>query len=290
MSSTRNQTRQNNGTEAPQTAYTGEIRGRLIQVQLEKMLSSEIFSRSERMSRFLRFTVEQVLQGHASNLKEYLIGLEVFDKPETLDPRLDPIVRVEAGRLRSKLREYYETEGRLDPVLITLPARSYVPAFQLRGGSEKPAPELRPAPAKPAPQNSIAVLPFIDMSLGRDQEFFCDGLTEEVILSLSRLGFLQVVSRTSTSQFKGKADDIRHIGEALNVRSVLEGSVRQSEGRLRITAQLIDAGDGFHIWTESFDRKVGEDIFAVQQEISEAISREIRTVLLTSSSVTAPVQ
>jgi hypothetical protein len=99
---------------------------------LERILASSTFAQSERLSRFLRFAVEETLQGRGDQLKEYFFGVEVFDREEAYDPRTDPIVRVEAGRLRAKLGRYYETEGREDPVLIDLPKGSYVPGFQWR--------------------------------------------------------------------------------------------------------------------------------------------------------------
>src|SRR5438552_9274283 len=105
-----------------------------IQAQLEKILASSAFAGAERSSRFLRFTVAQTIEGRGEQIKEYLVGLEVFDRKQSYDPRTDPIVRVEAGRLRTKLREYYETEGRDDPVLISYRKGSYVPAFQRRAG------------------------------------------------------------------------------------------------------------------------------------------------------------
>ena len=103
-----------------------------IRGQLEKILASACFAHSERLSRFLRFGVEQAVQGRADRLKEYAVGVEVFDRDHSYDPRTDPIVRVEAGRLRSKLREYYETEGRDDPILIDFQKGSYVPVFPKR--------------------------------------------------------------------------------------------------------------------------------------------------------------
>ncbi|MDX2149796.1 MAG: hypothetical protein SFV54_03610 [Bryobacteraceae bacterium] len=239
------------------------------------------------MSRFLRFTVEQYLTGNASNLKEYLIGVEVFDKPETLDPRLDPIVRVEAGRLRAKLREYYDTDGREDQILIAFPPRTYVPSFHRRQvAAEAPRFSALNRSTDRAAQSSLAVLPFADLSRTQDQDYFCDGLTEEVISAVAQLRPLRVVSRTSTLQFKGKADDVRHIGEQLNVRTVLEGSVRRVDKRLRITVLLVDAADGYHLWSETFDRIAEEDIFALQREIAAVISTKLREHLsLTAASV-----
>ena len=103
-----------------------------IQEELDKILASKAFLRSERLSRFLRFTVEQVLKGQGDSLKEYTLGVEVFDRGDSYDPRIDAVVRVEARRVRSKLTEFYQTEGRDDSVLICLPKGSYVPIFQTR--------------------------------------------------------------------------------------------------------------------------------------------------------------
>jgi len=257
----------------------GDISPEAIRIQLQKMLSSDLFARSERMSRFLSFTVEESLKGNATNLKEYLIGVEVFDKPDTLDPRLDPIVRVEAGRLRAKLREYYETDGREDAIFIHFPPRTYMPAFQRRQTTPVAA-VPREMPRQTAADNSyppsVAVLPFADLSRGHDQEFLCDGLTEDVISALAQIRSLRVVSRTSSYQYKGKAEDIRQIGEQLNVRAILEGSVRCYDNRLRITAQLVDAVDGYHLWSETFDRLVDSDIFTLQREISNAVARRMQ--------------
>ena len=122
----------------------------------------------------------------------------------------------------------------------------------------------------PRPSNSIAVLPFVNISADPDQEYFCDGLTEELINSLSKVSDLKVVARTSAFTFKGGNQDVRKIGKKLDVRTVLEGSVRKSGDSLRITAQLINVMDGYHLWSERFDRDL-KDVFKIQDEISLAI-------------------
>ncbi|HEY5133509.1 MAG TPA: protein kinase, partial [Candidatus Krumholzibacteriaceae bacterium] len=119
-------------------------------------------------------------------------------------------------------------------------------------------------------EKSIAVLPFVDMSPGRDQDYFCDGMTEELINRLSNIQGLRVPARTSAFMFKGKTEDIREIGSKLNVRTVLEGSVRKAGSELRITAQLINVADGYHLWSETYDREL-KDVFVIQDEISSAI-------------------
>ena len=111
---------------------------------------------------------------------------------------------------------------------------------------------------------SIAVLPFVNMSADPEQEYFCDGLAEELIDALARLEGLRVVARTSAFQFKGQAKDLRQVGEQLNVKTVLEGSVRKAGNRIRINAQLINASDGYHLWSERFDRELDErDLYAL---------------------------
>jgi serine/threonine protein kinase/Tfp pilus assembly protein PilF len=122
----------------------------------------------------------------------------------------------------------------------------------------------------PRPSQSIAVLPFVNMSADPEQEYFCDGLTEELINALSRISDLRVVARTSAFAFKGGSQDVRKVGRKLDVRTVLEGSVRKSGDSLRITAQLINVMDGYHLWSERYEREF-KDVFAIQDEISLAI-------------------
>ena len=126
---------------------------------------------------------------------------------------------------------------------------------------------------------SIAVLPFADMSPNNDQEYFCEGMAEEIINALSHITDLRVVARTSAFSFKGKNMDIREIGKKLNVGVILEGSVRKSGDNLRVTAQLINIEDGYHLWSEKYERKL-EDVFAIQDEISLAIVDKLKVKLL----------
>lgn len=129
-----------------------------------------------------------------------------------------------------------------------------------------------------APGASIAVLPFADLSPARDQEYFCDGIAEEIINSLCCVRGLRVASRTSAFQFRGRQQDVREIGRALGVGSVLEGSVRKAGERVRITAQLVSCTDGYHHWSESFDRKL-DDVFEIQSEIARQLVRALRLTL-----------
>ncbi|HTE29841.1 MAG TPA: tetratricopeptide repeat protein [Chryseolinea sp.] len=130
-----------------------------------------------------------------------------------------------------------------------------------------------------SPSNRLAVLPFVNMSADPENEYFSDGITEELLNSLTKVDGLQVTSRTSVFAFKGKNDDIRDIAIQLNVDKILEGSVRKSGNRVRITAQLINAADGYHIWSENYDRDL-TDIFDVQDEISGIIANRLRENLI----------
>ncbi|MBP2681084.1 MAG: serine/threonine protein kinase, partial [Candidatus Krumholzibacteriota bacterium] len=126
---------------------------------------------------------------------------------------------------------------------------------------------------------SIAVLSFADVSRGRELEYLCDGIAEEIIGALTKLDGIRVVARTSAFSFKGKNEDVRTIARKLNVDTVLEGSVRKADNRLRITAQLINAADGYHLWSERYDRQM-EDVFAIQDEITLAIVNKLKVSLL----------
>jgi TolB-like protein/Flp pilus assembly protein TadD len=139
------------------------------------------------------------------------------------------------------------------------------------------------------PGNRLAVLPFVNMSADPENEYFSDGITEELLNALTKVDGLQVISRTSAFAFKGRQDDIRDIATRLNVDRVLEGSVRKSGNRVRITAQLINASDGYHIWSENYDRNL-TDIFEVQDEISSIIANKLRENLTVNQQSSALVK
>jgi eukaryotic-like serine/threonine-protein kinase len=131
------------------------------------------------------------------------------------------------------------------------------------------------------PEKSIAVVPFLDLSETKDQEYFCDGVSEEILHALAKVDGLLVVGRTSSFSFKGKSVNAREVGEKLNVANVLEGTLRREGNRVRVTAELINARSGFHVWTETYDRKL-EDVFALQDEITHAIVDALKIKLAVS--------
>jgi TolB-like protein/tetratricopeptide (TPR) repeat protein len=130
----------------------------------------------------------------------------------------------------------------------------------------------------PGSPPSVAVLPFLNMAPEREDQYFADGLADEIITALSRLPSLRVTARTSSFAFRGKEQDIREVGRRLNARAVLEGSIRRSGDRVRVTAQLIDTAEGYHLWSERFDRQL-TDVFAIQDEITEAVVDALRVKL-----------
>src|SRR5207253_1696429 len=127
---------------------------------------------------------------------------------------------------------------------------------------------------------SIAVLPFVDMSSGKDQEYFSDGVSEEILNELSQVEGLKVSGRTSSFSFKGKNEDLREIGQKLGVGAVLEGSVRKAGSRVRITAKVVKVADGFDVWSQTYDRDL-TDIFGVQADIAKAVVAALKVKLLT---------
>ena len=242
--------------------------------QLARIVSSPVFISSARLCRFLTHIVNRTMHGGTGDLKEFSIAMEVFDRTSDYDPNIDAIVRVEARRLRAKLKAYYAHEpGRNDPVLIALRPGSYVPIFRRL---DKQPEDCREANALiELRAAAVAVLPFVNMSPEPAQDYFCDGITEEIINSLSQLEGLRVIARTSAFQFKGMSLDAREVGRRLDADLLIEGSVRKSGDQLRITAQAIQTESGHHLWSETFRREL-KDVFAIQEEISQSVAGLLR--------------
>jgi TolB-like protein/Tfp pilus assembly protein PilF len=290
--------------------------------QLDRILRSGPFKQSQRRQRFLNYLVTETLAGHGDRLKGYNIALKVFNRPDTFDPLVDPVVRIEAGRLREKLREYYETEGRGDMIRIELPKGSYSPLIDLHACAPFTAPAspeppamsdsvpppmlpsresdplsrwpLRPAalvaaaaaavllaifilsaqqqPGSPRTEKaSVAVLPFAVFGEDLSWRRFADGMTEDITTDLSQSKDLFVVARHSTEVYRGKASDARAVGRDLGVHYLLEGSIQPSESRIKVTAQLIDARTGGHVWSSRYNR-LTTDLFDVQRDVTEKIA------------------
>jgi adenylate cyclase len=292
-------------SESDQTAIRG---------QLGRILNSAPFAQSQRRKRFLEYIVNETLAGRGERLKGYNIAVEVFGRPESFDAAVDPLVRIEAARLRDKLREYHEGEGQNDPIRIDLPKGGYAPHIEFRQTGAKVEEPTRPsrhlwtvlaafalllalgalgawlyrdrrAPdsgetteqaAKTTPANipAIAVLPFTNLSGDPKQDYFSDGLTEDILTELSRAHDLRVIARNTTFQYKDKPVDVGRIGRELSAQYLLEGSIQRSDNDLRVTAQLIDTEAGTHIWADRYDRELS-DVFLVRDEIVNQIVGKI---------------
>ena len=248
-----------------------------VRSHLQRVMASAGFVGSESIRRLLAFTVEKTLAGESGQIKEYTLGLEVFGRKGSFDPRLDAIVRVQAWKLRERLLAYYESEGAQESIRIEYRKGSYVPHI------------VAAHPAEVTVPRSIAVIPFADLGPGRDNAYLCDGITEELIFHLSRIEQLRVVSRTSCFALRGSIGDIRSLGEKLHADLIVEGTVRQSGDSVRITAQLINTEDGYHLCSDRWDRPK-KDMLAIQDEIASIIVKSLRPHLAAMHAPSQPTQ
>lgn len=280
-----------------------------VREQLDKIAASPGFANSQRRTQLLRYLVEAALDGRGAEMKEYAIALDVFERPASFDPRTDSTIRAEVSRFRARLKEYYAQEGSADPVVIDFGSRGYAANLVFRnagGGKASVAPNPSVENAQPAkrlrwaalaaallialtgalitlryrrassqPIRSLVVLPFANLSANPQNEYLADGLTEELTNELAQWQDLRVVARTSAFQFKGKGADVREVGRLLGVDAVLEGSIDRQADRLRVTAQLNRAANGYHIWSRQFEAR-SEDTMALQDQIAREIAAAIR--------------
>ncbi|MBI1732770.1 MAG: hypothetical protein HYR49_08400 [Gammaproteobacteria bacterium] len=257
-----------------------------IQECLAKILRSPIFSQSERQQRFLRFVVNETLSGCVDRLKGYTIGVEVFDRASDFDPTVDAIVRVQAILLRAKLREYYEREGRHDPIRFELPKGGYAVRFV---SLDRPAPQWGPTqlestnPIEVAPavtprvegKPALAVLPFTNLSPHGEYGYFADGVTDNLITEISKLQGLLVISRQSSFLYRNVSKRAEEIARELGVKYLLEGSVQRSGDCIRINVQLVEAASGTYCWAEKYDSRLS-DLFAVQDDVTRRVGAALK--------------
>jgi TolB-like protein/Flp pilus assembly protein TadD len=283
----------------PAEASDGSVRS-----ELEKILASPEFLRNERLSKFFRFVVEQQLAGKAAELKESLVGIEVFGRTPGFDPRQDSVVRTEAAKLRARLSKYYAGEGAVDPVVIELPKGGYTPVFRQPDAARERTTAGRNSVVSRLGKRgwlmitlaslalllavsgwrwvtqkssliAIAVLPLKNLSEDPANDYFADGLTHEIIRNLSIIEGLTVRSQTSSFSFKGQPRNIREAGKQLDAEYILEGSVLRSGQQLRINVLLVRVRDDLPLWSGKFDREL-MDVFAIQDEISRGIVNGLR--------------
>jgi serine/threonine protein kinase/Tfp pilus assembly protein PilF len=256
---------------AEQLTKTGSTMGTVGYMSPEQVACGEIDHRSD------LFSIGVVLYELFASRPPFKGETEAATLQAILHDTPEPLARYKSGisddlqRVITKLLEkdpdlrYQSAAGLISDLKKIAQGRSDISAI-----SHVAAPEVRP---------SIAVLPFTNLSADPEQEYFCDGMAEEIINALTHLENLRVIARTSAFAFKGKNEDMREIGRKLDVGTLLEGSVRKAGNRLRITAQLIKVTDGSHLWSERYDREL-EDVFAIQDEISLAIADKLKLELL----------
>ena len=204
-------------------------------------------------------------------LYELLAGRRAFSRKSSIET-MAAVVRDEPAALDVPV----SVAAVVTRCLRKLPADRFQTIVEVRAALQQASEQAASKPEKPIP--SIAVLPFANMSGDKENEYFSDGLAEEILNLLAKIPNLKVIARTSSFAFRGKEQDITQIAETLRVQNILEGSVRKADNRIRVTAQLINATDGSHLWSERYDREL-TDIFAIQDEISQAISRELQVRL-----------
>jgi TolB-like protein/tetratricopeptide (TPR) repeat protein len=268
-----------------------------LRAYLGRLLSESTFAASTRRGRLLRYLVEESLAGKGEEITEYAIGLDVLGKPSSFDTRVDSSVRAEVSRLRRALTSYYEQEGSGDPWRIAIAQRGYQAMFE--PVAEPTAAKKRPstrwkwvgsvaiamvittaivfwrARFDPPEIRSVVVLPLENLTGDPAQEYIGDGVTEELTDSLARIPDLRVVARTSAFQFKGKGVDVRQVGRQLNVEAVVEGSIRESDGRLRLTAQVNRTRDGFHILSHTIEGSE-QELGRLERELADSVQLVLR--------------
>ena len=237
--------------------------------QLDRILRSEAFQHADRLKRFLAFIVEEALAGRQSELKEYVIGVQVFRKDASFDPRTDPIVRVQARRLRAKLFRYYREDGRADTLAIDLPKGGYAPLFKSR---DAPAALRRSIASSLVSRNTLLVQPFVDHSAAQDLGHVCQGVRDEVIHHLTQLAGVRVFASSGSEQRQETEAVLK--GAAL----IVGGSVRRSGDHIRIVAHLVDGASGCYLWSDVIDAASG-DAFAAQEEVAVAVVRKLEPEL-----------
>jgi TolB-like protein/Tfp pilus assembly protein PilF len=244
---------------------------------LSLVLASEIFARSNRLSRFLRFVVEQTLDGHEDSLKEYTIGTEAYGRKIDFDPGQDTIVRTEARRLRSKLKEYYETEGKSDDVVIFMRTGSYVPVIRWRASLDGQS----QAPTRTADELwiegdgvRVALTAFQAHANDPIASACAFGITDDLLHRLVQVPGIRVVSETAIRSYRQDSDSLKENGE-LEAQIILDGTVRSEHNRLRVSARVSTAR-GLLLWSQRFDAATDEDsLLKLNEAVAAALLSRI---------------
>lgn len=251
-----------------------------VRAQLLALERSPLFAHSDRLISFLRFVVDETLDGRSSYLKESVIGNAVYGRSPSYDPRIDSTVRVEARRLRSKLTDYYAGEGRLDPVRISLPTGGYVPVIESNVATD----EVPPAASEGAGRvpnifragegSAIAIMPFRALARFAEDEAFADGLTDEMIYVIGRSQGLRIVSRGTALQYKDSGYSVSKLAHELHVDALLQGTVRREANSLLVTIE-VSAPSGFIVWSDRFEAPVN-DRAGLSERIAATVLSRVR--------------
>ena len=241
-----------------------ETSAKKIRAQVDRILNSRSFEGVERLKRFFAFIVNETLEGRGDQLKEFVVGEYAFEKGASFDPRNDPIVRVQARRLRARLARYYLEEGQADETVIELPKGGYVPIFRRREVQQP----RRSITAVLISRNSIIVLPYEDNSQDGSLKYLSKGICQEIINSLTRIEGVTVIKAP-------RAD--RPDSSQLNAATIVSGSVQKVGDQIRITSQLLDGASGSYLWSESTDRKASDNPLEIQETIARAIAGKVQT-------------
>jgi serine/threonine-protein kinase len=244
--------------------------------QLERILRSEAFQQADRLKRFLTFIVEEALAGRQADLKEYVIGVQVFRKDTSFDPRTDPIVRVQARRLRAKLFRYYREEGRADAVLVDLPKGGYTPVFKKR---DAPVLLKRSITASLVSRNTILVQSFADHSAAGNLGHLCQAVRDEVIHHLTQLAGIRVFASWGGEQRQDVEAATK--GAAL----IVGGHIRSAGDQVRIGVYLVDGASGCYLWSDAVESDA-EGTFAAQEKVASAVVRKLEPELRAGRRVT----
>jgi TolB-like protein/Flp pilus assembly protein TadD len=248
------------------TLSTAKLPDKAVRQQLNRILASKTFSQVERLKRFVSFIVGETVGGRGGDLKEYVIGVQVFGKEPSFDPRTDPIVRVQARRLRTRLARYYRDEGNNDELIIDLPKGGYAPVFRAR--DEAPS-SRRSLTATLAGRNTVAVRPLADDSPGASLDYFCRGLRDEIVHALTSIKALRVLAVRSNDT----PDDLFE-SDPGDAALVITGGVRSARERLRVTIHLVDGASGFYLWSESIDVDHADPV-AGQEAIAKLVADKV---------------
>ena len=238
--------------------------------ELARVLASQTFRQVERLKRFLNFVVTEATSGRGDQLKEYVIGVQVFDKEPSFDPRADPIVRVQARRLRARLVRYYRDEGHDDPLVIEMPKGGYSPVFRQRTQTLE---QSRTIAATLMAHNSVAVGHISDLTPGRDFGFFCDGLRQEIIHALTHCDGLRVLAWQPDEV---AVEGAKHTPPAA---IIVTGSTRKSKDTLRISVHISSGASGSYFASESRDWPVDEALTA-QEAMAQLVVAKLEPELM----------